>query len=187
LRFPTTLENEILTDVASVYLGIGWLVLDAYRRTQDEPVTDKKNGRTYVKVVEENLGYLTPEEFAYVLAKRSLAFDEAPHRLLTSLAAREALRAGCSRALLDYRTPPLRDSGLVRRAVYRRRLRRAQAGRPGFAVGGRSDQGYRFEAAEATRVVFACPVCGQNLRLPTGRGRLSARCAVCESTLDCET
>lgn len=33
LAFRSTLENEILTDVAAVYLGVGWLVLNAYRRT----------------------------------------------------------------------------------------------------------------------------------------------------------
>lgn len=55
LRFPTTPGNEILTDTAAAYLGAGWLLLDAYR--EDE-------------LTHQKLGYLTPEEFGYVLAKR---------------------------------------------------------------------------------------------------------------------
>lgn len=33
LSFPGTRDNEILTDTAATYLGAGWLLLDAYRRT----------------------------------------------------------------------------------------------------------------------------------------------------------
>ncbi|QKW05932.1 hypothetical protein HUT18_05530 [Streptomyces sp. NA04227] len=57
LTFPGTRDNEILTDTAATYLGTGWLLLDAFRQ---DALTSQK------------LGYLTPEEYGYVLAKRAL-------------------------------------------------------------------------------------------------------------------
>src|SRR4051794_8089 len=54
LAFDGTRDNEILTDTATTYLGAGWLLLDAFRQDQ---------------VSSQKLGYLTPEEFGYVLAK----------------------------------------------------------------------------------------------------------------------
>ena len=69
LAFPTTAENEILTDTATTYLGAGWLLLDAYR---EDAASSQK------------LGYLTPEEFGYVLAKRSQVFAEDPSVWFTS-------------------------------------------------------------------------------------------------------
>ena len=56
LSFAGTRDNEILTDTATTYLGAGWLLLDAFR---EDAVSSQK------------LGYLTPEEFGYVLAKRA--------------------------------------------------------------------------------------------------------------------
>lgn len=63
LRFPTTADDEVLTDTAAVLLGAGWLLLDAYR---EDALTHQK------------LGYLTPEEFGYVLARRARLFGEDP-------------------------------------------------------------------------------------------------------------
>ncbi len=79
LSFPTTAENEILTDTATTYLGAGWLLLDAYR---EDGVSSQK------------LGYLTPEEFGYVLAKRALLFGEDPSVWFTSPQAYTAYAKG---------------------------------------------------------------------------------------------
>jgi len=35
IRMADTLENEILTDTTAVYLGVGWLCLNAHRVTED--------------------------------------------------------------------------------------------------------------------------------------------------------
>lgn len=92
LEFPGTRDNEILTDTVTTYLGAGWLLLDAFR---EDAVSSQK------------LGYLTPEEFGYVLAKRAFAFDEDPSPWFTSPQAYEAFTAGRKRALRDTRQPPL--------------------------------------------------------------------------------
>ncbi|MFD6469588.1 hypothetical protein [Streptomyces goshikiensis] len=164
LRFPTTAENEILTDTAAACLGPGWLLLDAYR---EDALTHQK------------LGYLTPEEFGYVLAKRACLLGEDLSAWFTSPRAYEAYVRGRERADRDHRRAPLAAAGRPERRRY------AAARRAGTAAPGSS---YRFErqADGGLRVEFPCPVCAQRLRLPV-RGPLTARCALCHTVLDCDT
>ncbi|GHB36259.1 hypothetical protein GCM10010347_01890 [Streptomyces cirratus] len=164
LAFPTTAENEILTDTAAACLGAGWLLLDAYR---EDALTHQK------------LGYLTPEEFGYVLAKRGRLFGEDLSTWFTSPQAYEAYVRGRALADRDHRLPPLAAAPWAERRRYAHG-RRAGAAAPGAA--------YRFEGqGAALRVGFRCPVCAQRLRLPAGRGRLTARCGLCRTELDVDT
>nr|WP_234346295.1 hypothetical protein [Streptomyces sp. NRRL F-5755] len=172
LSFPGTRANEILTDTATAYLGAGWLLLDAYR--EHGPFSQK-------------LGYLTPEEFGYVLAKRALLFGEDPAPWFTSPQAYDAYTKGLALARRDGQQPPLAAAGWSGRRRYARDRRAAQdprrAGRPnGPAPAG----GYAFEGRAPLRVSFPCPTCHQRIRVPV-RGRLRARCALCRTELDCDT
>ncbi|MEV4438162.1 hypothetical protein AB0K09_03950 [Streptomyces sp. NPDC049577] len=159
LAFPGTRDNEILTDTTTAYLGAGWLLLDAYRESQ---------------VSTQKLGYLTPEEFGYVLAKRAAVFGEDPSPWFTSPQAYDAYTRGRERARLDLRRPPLAAAGRLGRHRYA--ARRAKG--PGVY------EDYAFEAGD--RVRFPCPTCHQRLRLPL-RGRVRARCGLCGSLLECDT
>jgi hypothetical protein len=105
LYFPGTRDNEILTDTAATYLGAGWLLLDAYREDADSS---------------QKLGYLTPEEFGYVLAKRALVFDEDPSIWFTSPQAYTAYTAGMAQARRDEQQPPLTAAGWAGPAATRR-------------------------------------------------------------------
>lgn len=165
LGFPTTAGDEILTDTAAAYLGAGWLLLDAYR--EDE-------------LTHQKLGYLTPEEFGYVLAKRGRFLGgEDLSAWFTSPQAYEAYVRGRALADRDLRRAPLAAAGR------RERLRYAAARRSGAAA---SAAAYRFEQhGGGLRVDFPCPVCGQRLRLPAGRGPVRARCGLCRTVLDCDT
>jgi len=96
LSFPGTRDNEILTDTATTYLGAGWLLLDAYR---EDAASSQK------------LGYLTPEEFGYVLAKRALVFGEDPSVWFTSAQAYTAYVKGMELARRDEQQPPLTAAG----------------------------------------------------------------------------
>ncbi|QHC21700.1 hypothetical protein [Streptomyces sp. GS7] len=173
LSFPGTRDNEILTDTATTYLGAGWLLLDAYR--EHGPFSQK-------------LGYLTPEEFGYVLAKRAEFFDEDPAPWFTSPQAYEAYLTGRARARQDARRPPLAAAGWAARLRYAkdRRLARERGRTAGPAAG----DGYAFEPAAGAgppaRVSFPCPACWQRIRVPV-RGRLQARCGLCGTLLDCDT
>ncbi|MEU0672539.1 hypothetical protein ABZ330_06555 [Streptomyces sp. NPDC006172] len=170
LSFPGTRENEILTDTATTYLGAGWLLLDAYR---EDAVSSQK------------LGYLTPEEFGYVLAKRASVFGEDPSTWFTSVQAYEAFVRGRERARLDERQPPLTAAGWVGRRRYARDRRHAQDHRPLAAAG---DVPYVFvlDAGGPLRVAFSCPTCHQRIRVPV-RGRVRARCGLCGTVLECDT
>nr|WP_203645745.1 hypothetical protein [Streptomyces sp. SID14478] len=173
LSFPGTRDNEILTDTAATYLGAGWLLLDAYR---EDAASSQK------------LGYLTPEEFGYVLAKRSLAFGEAPETWFTSAQAYTAYTKGLAQARRDEQQPPLTAAGWAGRRRYAKDRRYAQDHGPhGPAPAGP----YAFSAEgpqgrSGLRVSFPCPTCHQRIRVPV-RGRVRARCGLCRTVLECDT
>lgn len=180
LSFPGARDNELLTDTAATYLGAGWLLLDAFR--QDE-------------VSSQKLGYLTPEEFGYVLAKRSLAFGEDPSVWFTSEQAHRAYVSGMELARLDGRQPPLTAAGWTGRRRYARERRYAQQGQQGVLPfpsdrTARTDVPYSFTwgggREEPLRVSFPCPTCHQRIRIPV-RGRVRARCTLCRTVLECDT
>ncbi|WP_442738563.1 hypothetical protein ACQUSN_04945 [Streptomyces pseudogriseolus] len=175
LSFPSTRDNEILTDTTATYLGAGWLLLDAFR----------EDGASSQK-----LGYLTPEEFGYVLAKRALLFGEDPSVWFTSPQAYTAYREGLALARRDAEQPPLRAAGWAGRRRYARDRRHAQGHAPGHArapEAGR-ETGYRFSADGhgPLRVSFPCPTCHQRIRVPVA-GWVRARCGLCRSVLECDT
>ncbi|MGW1131733.1 hypothetical protein [Streptomyces griseoluteus] len=169
LAFPTTAENEILTDTVTTYLGAGWLLLDAYREHGE---------------ASQKLGYLTPEEFGYVLAKRAAVFGEDPAVWFTSPQAYTAYVAGRDRARADQRRAPLSGAGWTARRRYvhdRRDTARHDGGRS------RPDSSYEFTPDGAgLKVAFPCPVCHQRIRVPV-KGRVKARCGLCRTVLECDT
>ncbi|MFR9795621.1 hypothetical protein ACL02U_06875 [Streptomyces sp. MS06] len=169
LAFPGTRDNEILTDTATTYLGAGWLLLDAFR---EDAVSSQK------------LGYLTPEEFGYVLAKRALLLGEDPAPWFTSPQAYTAYVKGGERARLDARQPPLTAAGWAGRRRYARDRRHALEGGAAPAA----DAPYAFTAPERgpLRVTFACPTCFQRIRVPV-QGRARVRCGLCRTVLECDT
>lgn len=169
LSFPGTRDNEILTDTATTYLGAGWLLLDAYREDRDSS---------------QKLGYLTPEEFGYVLAKRALVFDEDPRIWFTSPQAYTSYTKGAAVALRDERQPPLTTAGRPGRHRYAKD-RRYALDHPGTAAG--PAEPYTFERLpDGLRVSFSCPTCHQRIRVPV-RGRVRARCGLCGTVLECDT
>ncbi|MGW5674289.1 hypothetical protein ACWEV4_04295 [Streptomyces sp. NPDC003860] len=174
LSFPDTGANEILTDTVTTYLGAGWLLLDAFR---EDALSSQK------------LGYLTPEEFGYVLAKRALAFDEDPSPWFTSPQGYTAYRKGRAHALRDAQQPPLTTAGWTGRHRYAKDRRHARESpeslRPACATEGAAE--YAFEhAPDGLRVSFPCPTCHQRIRVPV-RGRVRARCGLCRTILECDT
>ncbi|MEW2566438.1 hypothetical protein [Streptomyces sp. NPDC047070] len=182
LSFPGTRDNEILTDTATTYLGAGWLLLDAYR--EDASSSQK-------------LGYLTPEEFGYVLAKRSLVFGEDPATWFTSPQAYTAYTRGLAQAREDERQPPLTAAGWAGRRRYAKDRRHAQGrvvgtvsgaapGSASAATSGGASYSFAPDGRGPLRVSFPCPTCRQRIRVPV-RGRVRARCGLCRTVLECDT
>ncbi|MFJ6567137.1 hypothetical protein ACIQNU_06930 [Streptomyces sp. NPDC091292] len=167
LSFPGTRDNEILTDTAAAYLGAGWLLLDAYR----EDATSS-----------QKLGYLTPEEYGYVLAKRALVFGEDPSPWFTSPQAYPAYTRGLALARRDGQQPPLTAAGWAGRRRYAKDRRYAQD-HPGSGV---RTGPYSFDGGSPLRVAFPCPTCHQRIRVSV-QGPVRVRCVLCRTVLDCTT
>ncbi|MBT2366638.1 hypothetical protein J7E88_15285 [Streptomyces sp. ISL-10] len=169
LSFPGLRDNEILTDTVTTYLGAGWLLLDAFR---EDGVSSQK------------LGYLTPEEFGYVLAGRALAFGEDPSPWFTSAEGYSAYTTGRAQALRDARRPPLTTAGRLARHRYAKDRRHALE-EPARQHAGQG--AYVFEPGPGgMRVSFPCTTCHQRIRVPV-RGRVRARCGLCRTILECDT
>lgn len=170
LSFPGTRDNEILTDTATTYLGAGWLLLDAFR---EDSVSSQK------------LGYLTPEEFGYVLAKRAIAFDEDPSPWFTSPQGYTAYTKGRAQALCDVQQPPLTTAGWTGRHRYAKDRRYAKEHPSPTHPADSSAYGFEH-GPDGMRVSFPCPTCHQRIRVPV-RGRVRARCGLCRTILECDT
>ncbi|MEU9729864.1 hypothetical protein [Streptomyces sp. NPDC048002] len=166
LSFPGTRDNEILTDTAATYLGAGWLLLDAFR----------EDGASSQK-----LGYLTPEEFGYVLGKRALLFGEDPSVWFTSAQAYTAYGKGLAEARRDGERPPLTAAGWAGRRRYARERRQ---GGEGSAPG--APYSFSADGEGRLRVSFPCPTCLQRIRVPV-KGRVRVRCGLCRTVLECDT
>ena len=186
IAFPNVLENEILTDTAATYLGVGWPCLNAFRiSVQDSLEFGYVGPRTIRHFSASKVGYLTPEEFAYVLAKRSLLFSERIDRLLT-LQARELYRQGLRVARREGARPPFARSLIGWRWLY---LGRRWWTKRSPQTGKRSQfADYRFEWVDGEmKVTFDCPVCCQKLRLPTERRQIHLDCPTCQHSCSCRT
>ncbi|AJP01562.1 hypothetical protein TU94_08695 [Streptomyces cyaneogriseus subsp. noncyanogenus] len=170
LSFAGTRDNEILTDTATTYLGAGWLLLDAYR---EDAASSQK------------LGYLTPEEFGYVLAKRALLFHEDPSVWFTSPQAYTAYVKGMAQARRDEQQPPLTAAGWAGRRRYARDRRHARD-HPGTGPGAGVPYAFTPDGRGPLRVSFPCPTCRQRIRVPV-RGRVRVRCALCRTVWECDT
>jgi len=186
LFFPNQYDNEILTDTTSVYLGVGWLGLNAFRLTETRE--SDNSGNEYVRYQEQRLGYLTPEEFGYVLGKRSIIFKEKVNSYIKGSAAKYAFQRGLQRAKMEYQCAPLKSCGLFKRILYQYHQKRFIAMVDAGNLKGttRSFDGYQFEISEEIKVIFECPVCSQKLRLPIKKN-IVAQCNTCKTSLNCIT
>lgn len=186
LFFPDQYDNEILTDTTSVYLGVGWLSLNAFRLTETRE--SNSYGQSYVRYQEQRLGYLTPEEFGYVLGKRSIVFKEKVNNYIKSSAAKDAFRRGLQRARIESKQAPLKNCGLFKRILYQWHQKRIiDLSHAGNLKGStRSFDGYQFDISDEIKVVFECPVCSQKLRLPIKKN-IVAHCNICQANLNCKT
>lgn len=69
IREEDKLENEILTDVAAAYLGLGALLLEGYKPiswTSDHWATSTASGYTTHTI---SIGYVEPEKICYAISK----------------------------------------------------------------------------------------------------------------------
>jgi hypothetical protein len=189
LRYRDTFENEVLTDTASTYLGAGWSVLNAYKRSVSvSAMWDRFNNRhvTTTTTSESKLGYLTPEEFGYILARRCYITREDLLPWIERVEGKMALAVGVSRFHLELRQPPLAAAGPLRRLKYKYAVWRASAGKDNeLRVYDYVD--FSIEATSSKRVLFRCPRCTQQLRIPVGVELAQVTCKNCKDTFRCSS
>jgi hypothetical protein len=180
IQFSDRIKNEILTDTASVYLGTGWLALNAHRMS----TTYSGNTRT---TSTQTLGYVSPEELGYILAKRALVCDENIKIPLSSdNAVRHAYRAGYQRAVDDYQRAPLAGCHTMAAVQYQKDKMYAEELTAHRGLSPPFDGGYRFQGYDPLKVIFHCPTCHHLAKIPVDRS-VTIGCRICQSALRCET
>lgn len=183
LEYADDVENEILTDTTANYLGAGWSTLNAFERLES---TSWNGLSTTTTTRESKLGYLTPEEFGYVLARRCKVTKEDIRPWIKRKEGRAALSAGLDRLRCELGQPPLATAGMLRRLRYKLAVWRSTAPRGDSAR--IYDYGpYSIEAAATKNVVFYCPRCTQQLRLPVGVKLAVVSCQCCRHRFECAT
>lgn len=161
IKFETTAEDEILTDTTAAFLGFGPSILNvAFNR--------KSRSGNRIKTEEFMLGYISVDEFGYVIAKRNHYFGT---------------------------TSPLQiEPGLPSQGYEsgRRLVERIRNQRP-FIERGIFDRlcwwlTSLFASNLATGnvpIVFDCQHCSQKLRIPASRKTLQVKCSTCGSLQVC--
>lgn len=188
IHYENRFENEVLTDTTACYLGAGWSILNAYRRSvsKSSRVVGINAWETTTTTRESKLGYLTPEEFGYVLARRS---DITREYLLPWIGRSEgkyALSLGMRQLRRELAQPPLTSAGTFRRLGYKYAVLRSKK------CSGQDAKIYNYgvysiEAAERKCVLFRCPRCTQQLRLPVGVKRAEVTCKNCKHVFECSS
>jgi hypothetical protein len=180
LSFDDRMQNEILTDTAATYLGLGTLILNAY--SEQKKKIDQKTTEFSTKW----FGYLTPVEFGYILAKRAQKFKCDPVPQLKRDAC-DAFYAGLAVVEAEYRLPPLKGAtpfAWLRYLWNRRRASNKSRHNEAFVVD-HEELGYAFEIHDEVHVIFKCRSCLQRLRIPAFRRLISVRCPKCGSVYEC--
>jgi hypothetical protein len=161
ISFPVEFENEVLTDTTAVYFGFGPTILNA----------TTTNIRFRSDMTEETqtsyFGYLTLEEFGYIVAKRDFALGRDSSSKIDTGSALTGFLSGRARVKSELTSRPF-----VARP-WRQRL--------GHAI---------FDRKTSSRTgiepfVFSCPFCSQGLRVPKAFMKLSVHCSNCDSRFIC--
>jgi hypothetical protein len=159
--FADEFENEVLTDTTAVYVGFGPTILNAVSQTQSYLPNNVVQTRMHY------FGYLTLDEFGYILAKRDAIWGADSASKIDSGISTEAFECGRSRYEGELRYRPF----VVR--PWHQRLTHWMSG------------GGAFSSKVFRPITFTCPCCSQGLRIPETHRRLSVHCPTCDSRFIC--
>lgn len=174
IGFPDTYSNEILTDVTCIYLGSGWQALNLHK-------IDSKFDHNREIVTTRTYGYLGPEEFGYVIAKRDFINENKMSSLIYGQDAKIAYNIGFQFAKNESHSPPLIRPSFTRRIMYQIQKFNSRVLNNSINISCIPGEFYYFDGG-AQFVTFRCPTCTQRLRLPTGK-KLKAHCPACRTEI----
>lgn len=164
IRLDPDFHNEVLTDTAAAYLGCGVLILNGVTETE------RSVGYDHVERQSRYFGYLTLDEFGYVLAKRDLLLGHDSSRCLTGIPL-DSYLTGRNRTKAELGNRPFVARPLSDRLFYWVQCKLS---------------GKNAQPSEVSRsIVFRCPCCSQFLRIPSSRTILSVHCPICDSQYRC--
>ena len=161
IKFEDAEDDEMLTDTTAAFLGFGPCILNvAYNRTS-------RTGNR-ISTSEFVLGYLSVDEFGYVIAKRNHYFGTAsPIQIEPGLPA-EGYESGRKLAENIRSQRPFAKRDVFDRLFWWIKSFFAQ------------NQGNG-----ETPIVFKCPHCSQKLRIPASRKTLQVTCSTCRAMQVC--
>ena len=161
IRFPVELDNEILTDTVAVYFGFGPTILNAATQKKSQISADTFETNVH------HFGYLSLDEFGYILAKRDAAYGGDSSSAIKAWISASAFKSGAS-----YLNRELQSRPLIPRSWSQSFL---------FSL-----SQHRHSSPMVTKSIeFSCPCCSQRLRIPETFKKLSVRCQNCESRFPC--
>jgi len=185
LNFKDTISNEILTDTAACYLGLGVPILDAMKLEID--VRKNFTGGTVRTEKTSFYGYLKPWEYGYIIAKRLFAFNHHPNSFKNKLS-EDIYNEAFDVVKREYSSSPLNTSSISSKIIYS--INRYNALPLNFIAGICKNQFTRYsfqKEFDRTYIIFECVVCSQRLRLPAYKSNIIATCPVCKNKMACNT
>lgn len=178
LSFPKEIDNEILTDTTATYLGLGTHMLAA--------LTFNKFKNSI-----KSLGYLTPNEYGYILSKRAMIFGDNPSRHIYSELANSALDSGCQYFNRMFYNPPFSQANWLSRCSYNNNKDKAKQ----LLQFSNMKTSHIYDCKEYSfdhtkiflAVIFSCPICLQKLRIPVDNGEIWVKCPICKGEFKCKS
>jgi hypothetical protein len=151
------ITNEILTDTTAAYLGFGVTIMNA-------SVYRSKNAGKSTETTLEYFGYLSPDEFGYLLARRDDAFNLNSRGKIGRPQWRKAY-----------------DNGL--RKMRREQNKRPFLPRPWYEIF--FTQLIKRKVSAADKVKLECLKCSKNLRVPANNKKIVVNCPNCGTRFFC--
>lgn len=152
VKMEPVFHNEVLTDTAAIFLGCGAALING------SSLLIKRSGNSETSSLRK-LGYLSVDEFGYVLAKREKYFGKRTEQKINKGLPRKGYFSGRARVMVE----------TVLSRIY--------------AVKKLSSMVGLFQKRDYTepdsKFIFPCSFCDQQLRVPALNKKLETTCPVC--------
>jgi len=151
-------ENEILTDTTASFLGFGITILNAaYSHTDYFP--------KLTQTTRQYFGYLSLDEFGYILARRDHAFGLKSRSYIRRQECKDAYDTGMQKYTSELKARPFSPRPWYQRLTHHYLNKTAKGSLP--------------------PIHFECPKCCKTLRIPAAQQKLSVHCPICDSRFFC--
>ena len=158
LGFPDKLDNEVLTDTASIYLGFGTYFLSAL---WDEVSQVSHSG---YKTTTHRIGYISANEAGYILSRRDRLVGENSSSAISSTPGHNGYMRGTQQFLHEQNRRPFIERSFLNRLVHRLNWR---------------------APVVPELILLGCIVCSQPIRVPALHKTLMVKCPNCCATIRC--